>query len=201
MMFPYNNAKIPSFSPEEELGIQVTLEEILHKQIIRETTREATEFVSPIFIVKKPDGGTRLILNLKELNEFVKYEYFKMDGIKTIINIVTRNCFMATIDLKDAYYSVAISRLLQKFLKFKWKDKLYCFTCFPNGLGPCPRKFTKLNKVPITTLYFENVPLSGYIDDFFTKGDTCSVCEENIRKTMRLYDKLGFLPNCSDTKN
>ena len=50
----------------------------------------------------------------------------------------------------------------------------------------------KLNKVPITTLHFENVPLSGYIDDFFTKGDTFSICEENIHKTMRLYDKLGF---------
>ena len=117
-----HNAKNLSFSPEEEVEIQVILEEMLHKQIIRETTHESTEFVSPIFIVKKPDGGTRLILNLKELNEFVKYEHFKMDGIKTIINMVTRNCFMATIDLKDAYYSVAISRLFQKFLKFKWKD-------------------------------------------------------------------------------
>ena len=75
--------------------------------------------------------------------------------------MVTRNCFMTTIDLKDAYYSVAISRLFQKFLKFKWEDKLYCFTCFPNGLRPCPRKFTELNKAPITTLHFENVPLSG----------------------------------------
>ena len=42
-----------------------------------------------------------------------------MDGIKTIINMVTKNCFMATIDLKDAHYSVTISRLFQKFLKFK----------------------------------------------------------------------------------
>ena len=98
----------PSFSPEEEVEIQVILEEMLHKQIIRETTHESTEFVSPIFIVKKPDGGTRLILNLKELNEFVKYEHFKMDGIKTIINMVI---IMTTIDLKDAYYSAAISRL------------------------------------------------------------------------------------------
>ena len=81
---------------------------MLHKQIIGETTHESTEFVSPVFIVKKPDGGTRLILNLKELNEFVKYEHFKMDDIKTITNMVTRNCFMATIDLKDASYSVAI---------------------------------------------------------------------------------------------
>ena len=58
-----------------------------------------------------------------------------MDAIKSIINIVTRNCFMATIDLKSAYYSVSINRLFQKFLKSKWQDKVYCFTCFPNGLG------------------------------------------------------------------
>ena len=101
-------------------------------------------------------------------------------GIKTIINMVTRNCFMATTDLQDTYYSVSISRLLHKFLKFKWEDKLYSFTCFPNGPGSCPRKFTKLNKVPIITLHFENVPLSGYIDDFFTKGDTSTICEEGI---------------------
>ena len=118
-----------------------------------------------------------------------------MDGTKTIINMVTRNCFMGTIDLKDAYYSVAISRLSQTFLKFKWKDKLYCFTSFPNGLWSCPRKLTKLNKVPITTLHFENAPLSGYIDDFFTKGDTLSICKENINKTMHLYAKLGFVIN------
>ena len=79
---------------------------MLHKQIIRETTNETTEFVSPLFVVKK--GRTRLILNLKELNGFVKYEHFKMDGIKTIINMVI---IMTTIDLKDAYYSAAISRL------------------------------------------------------------------------------------------
>ena len=84
---------------------------MLHKQSTRETTHETTEFVSPIFIVKKPVGGTRLILNLKELNEFVKYEHFKMDDIKIIINMVIRNCFMATTDLKVAYYSVTISRL------------------------------------------------------------------------------------------
>ena len=96
--------------------------------------------------------------------------------------MVTRNCFMATIDLKDAYYSVAISRLFQKFLKFKCKDKLYCFLCFPNGLRTCPRKFTKLNKVPITTLHFENVPLSGYIDDFFPKGDTFQYVKKTYTK-------------------
>ena len=47
-----HNAKNPSFSPEEELEIQVILGEMLHEQIIRETTHESTEFVFPISIVK-----------------------------------------------------------------------------------------------------------------------------------------------------
>ena len=41
--------------------------------------------------------------------------------------------------------------------------------CFPNDLGSCPRKLAKINKMPITNLHFENVPLSGYIDDFLTR--------------------------------
>ena len=49
--------------------------------------------------------------------------------------------------------------------------------------------------MPVTTLHFENVPLSGYTDDFFMKGDTFSKYEENIHKTVRLYDKLGFVIN------
>ena len=131
-------AKNCIFSQEEEVEIQVILEEMLHKLIIREITHQSTEFVSSIFIVKNPDGGTRLNLNLKELYKFVKYGHFRMNGIKTIINIVTRNCFMTTIDLKDAYYKVSIRRLFPKYLNFKWKDKLCCFRCFSTGLGSCP---------------------------------------------------------------
>ena len=53
---------------------------MLCKRIIGETINESTEFISPILKVKKPDGETQLILNLKELNDFVKYEHFKMEG-------------------------------------------------------------------------------------------------------------------------
>ena len=45
-----HNAKHHGFSSEEEVWIQVNLEEMLHKRIIRETTHESTEFVSPIFM-------------------------------------------------------------------------------------------------------------------------------------------------------
>ena len=46
--------------------------------------------------------------------------------------------------------------------------------------------------MPIATFHFEIVPLRGYNDDRFTKEDTFSICEENLPKTRRLYNKLGF---------
>ena len=51
---------------------------------------------------------------------------------------------MASLDLKDAYYTVGVNPSHRKYLRFIWKNVLYQFTCLPNGLSSCPRKFTKL---------------------------------------------------------
>ena len=83
-----------------------------------------------------------MILNLKSLNQFVEYHHFKMDTIASAIEMVTPGCFMASIDLKDAYYSVSIANQDRKYLKVSWRNNLYQFTCFPNGLA-VPEKVYK----------------------------------------------------------
>ena len=51
------------------------------KGVISETTHCPGEYISTIFIRPKKDGGFRLILNLKNLNEHVEYQHFKMDTL------------------------------------------------------------------------------------------------------------------------
>uniref|UniRef100_A0A7M5V533 Reverse transcriptase domain-containing protein n=1 Tax=Clytia hemisphaerica TaxID=252671 RepID=A0A7M5V533_9CNID len=111
-------------------------------------------------------------MNLKILNEHIKFEHFKMSNIYSVLNMISKGCFMAKIDLKDAYYSVRIAKRYQKYLKFEFDNQLYQFTCFPNGLGPCPRKFTKIMKVPTSNLRKAGIPVCGYIDDLFTKSQS-----------------------------
>ena len=48
--------------------------------------------------------------------------------------MVKQHCFMASVDLKDAYYSVPIAEEDKKYLKFQWQGKLYKYVCFPNDL-------------------------------------------------------------------
>ena len=52
----------------------------------------------------KKDGTHRVILNLKDFNNCATYHHLKMDSLNTIVKLIDWNCFMATIDLKDAYY-------------------------------------------------------------------------------------------------
>ena len=161
-------------------------------KIIALTSHEAGEFLSPIFPVPKPEGKLRIILNLKKLNEYVEYHHFKMDNIKVVLANVTKGCFMASLDLKQAYHSVRIHNDYQKYLKFEWNGLLYEFTCYPNGLGPCPRKFTKLMKVPLSYLRERGHLIIGYIDDFFLQGRNKEKCQRSLLEAIRLLQRLGF---------
>ena len=87
-----------------------------------------------------------MILNLNDLNEQIEKHHFKMDSLWSAVRLMPPNCFMASIDLTDAYYSVPIANEHRKYLRFYWQGSLYEYTCLPNGLSPAPRYFTKLMK-------------------------------------------------------
>ena len=116
-----------------------------------------------------------------------------MDSVWTAIRFITPNCFTASIDLKDTYYSVPIAKPHQKYLKFEWNNMLFKFTCFPNGLAFCPRKFTKLVKPVFTTLQQLGHLSSGYIDDSWLMGPIWDYCAKNVVDTVKLLDTLGFV--------
>ena len=69
------------------------------------------------------------------------------DFISTIF--VRPGCFMASVDLKDAYYSVPIATEDRKYLKFEWQGSYFQYTCLPNGLACAPRLFTKNTKASL----------------------------------------------------
>ena len=75
-----------------------------------------------------------------------------MQTLHTILTLIQPNCYMATINLKDAYYSVKIDGNDTCFLKFFCNSTLLKFVALPNGLPPGPRKFTKLTKPPLVIL-------------------------------------------------
>ena len=132
-------------------------------KVIELSVHEPGEIISPIFTRLKSDNSLRIILNLKKMNESVEKLHFKMDSIQTVLGMRKKNCYMAKIDLKSAYYSLPVHDHYKKYLKFYWNKTLYAYTVLPNGLSCGPRYFTKLMKPVFATLQLKGHMLTSFI--------------------------------------
>ena len=97
-----------AFNEHEYPVVHQEIQKLIQKGVIMKVKYSPGQIVSGIFLLPKKDGNIRLILNLKSFNEFVTRHHFKMDSPQAIIKLVTPNCFMASIDMKDAYYSIPV---------------------------------------------------------------------------------------------
>ena len=103
-----------TFSPCENSIVNAEVNKLVNKGIITKVDHQAEQIVFNIFLCPKQDGTYQLILNLKKFNEKVVYHHFKMDSIHSIVKLVVQNCFMPSLDMKDAYYSIPIRAVDQK---------------------------------------------------------------------------------------
>ena len=112
---------IPVSKPQKQT-ISDEIQKLLQKEVINSCMREEGDFISSTFTREKRDGSCKTILNLKQLNKRIEYEHFKMESLQSILNIIRPNCWMASVDLKDAFYTFPIHPDHQKYLKFKWQE-------------------------------------------------------------------------------
>ena len=150
------------------------------------------DYFSPIFLREKKENKHRLILNLKELNRFTPHHHFKIYTLKSALNMTRKGCFIASIDLTDAYYSVPIKNSLQNFFAFQFQGKFYRYACLPNGLTSAPRLFTKIMNPVLSTLRKLGYNVMNYLDDVFICGDTFAEWRDVVLATENLLLKLRF---------
>ena len=93
------------------------------KRVITKVSPIPGQILSNVFLRPKKDGTHRLILNLKRFNESVSHYHFKMDSLSTITKLVSQNCYMVSVDMKDVYYSIPIRSSDRKFLRFIWEGE------------------------------------------------------------------------------
>ncbi|XP_069610839.1 zinc finger protein 850-like [Ranitomeya imitator] len=79
-------------------------------------------------------------------------------------------CFMAVLDLKDAYYHLLIHAEFQQYLRvvviMKGCIRHFQFTAMPFGLPMAPRVFTKLMLEVMAYVQLKDTLIVQYLDDF-----------------------------------
>ena len=184
----------------ESLSVNIEINKLVTNGVLKEVEHEEDEYISTIFLIPKPDNTYRMILNLKGLNNFVEYKHFKMEHLNHALFSISPNCYMGSIDLKDAYYTVPIHENYRKFMRFQWRGRVMEYQCLCFGLSSAPWVFTKLMKPIFATLRAKGYISVAYIDDSYLQGYTFEECESNINATAELLTKLGFIFNRENRK-
>ena len=154
-----------------------------------------TGFYSTYFTVPKKTGGVRPILNLKPFNQYLIKRKFKMETLQSVIAIMQPGNWLASVDLKDAYFHVPMARKYRKFLRFIINGVALQYTVTPFGLSPAPMLFTKIVLVLIAWLRSRGVHLHAYLDDILIIGNSPRETLDALTLTIQVFTCAGFIVN------
>lgn len=201
--------KIPFFKTPRFSGIRQTplagqfanvlLDEVsalLQKQAVEPVLENESEgFYSTYFLVPKRTGDLRPIINLKPINGLIVSPSFKMETLASVVHGLRRNDWMASIDLKDAYFHVPIHPDSRKFLRFCIQGRCYQYRVLPFGLSTSPRVFTKFLAPIMASLRLQGIRIFPYLDDLLFTAESKPLLLEHLQIALRFLTQAGFIVN------
>ena len=152
-------------------------------------------FYSTFFLVTKKTGDYRAVVNLRPLNQYLKTLHFKMDTMKTVLNLVKKGDWAFSVDLKDAYFHILIHPSHRKYLRFCIKGKAYQYRVLAFGPKTSPRVFTKVVAVVAAHLRMQSIRLAVYLDDWLALNAIRQMLLRDRKRILELLSQLGFLIN------
>ena len=152
-------------------------------------------FYSRLFLVEKVTGGWRHVINLSHLNGFVHQTPFKMETVAFVLLFVREGDFLASIDLKDAYFQIPVHQSSRKLLRFLSEGTVYQFKALCFGLSTAPQVFTKVFATVSAWAHSHGIRLLRYLDDWLVLASSEVEAKKNVQDLLLLCCSLGIVIN------
>ena len=171
-----------------------TFVKLRRKRVIERA--KIVRFQSRIFTVPKRDSQeARPILDLSILNSFIKCPSFKMLTLREIKMLLPKGFWTTSLDLKDGFWHVPVSRLKRSFLCFLWRNQFWQFRAMPFGLNVAPRIFTKLIAHVVKILAEAGIWCLPYLDDLLIIAASEEDCRLKTQQAIEILTSLGWILN------
>lgn len=184
-------AKGKKFEPKPSTSMSAQISNLIKLGVITPNKYEYG-FLSPIFLRDKPDGSHRLIFNLKNLNEFVYPQKFRLISLKKVAQIMSEREFMVKIDISNAYYHVPVRESHKRFLCLSYKNQIYTMNCLPFGLSSAPSIFAKITNWIASSLREKGIKVVVYLDDFLLMHQNADILTNQANWVYKFLSELGW---------
>ena len=115
--------------------VKQELDDLVAKNIIKPAPEEASDFVSPLVVVPKPNGKLRVCVDFTKLNKFVKRPVhpFKAPW-EAVSDISNGNKYFTCMDAASGYFQLELDEPSQKLTTFMTPWGRFQFLRAPMGL-------------------------------------------------------------------
>jgi len=118
-------------------------------------------YASPVVMVKKPDGSTRVCVDYRKLNKVTIFDPEPMPQAEEIFAKLAEDRFFSKFDLSKGYWQVPMRKEDQDVTTFVCHRGLFKFTVMPFGLVNAPATFSRIMR----RLLQDSRGLDNYLDD------------------------------------
>ncbi|KAA6362077.1 MAG: hypothetical protein EZS28_042396 [Streblomastix strix] len=156
------------FSGNEEQAEQMDqlIKEELEQGIIKVMNQQEILLWNRTFVIKKPGGGLRRIMDCRPLNTQLKSQHFTTNDLSKVLEIWKQNDWASLMDIKSAFNHVAVTGELEKYLAFTHRGVHYTQVGMPFGISIAPRTFAKTIQILIDRVRSKSpVRIINFADD------------------------------------
>lgn len=160
-----------------EDNVNKKLEQLLARDII-EVKNGPTTWVSPLVIVGKSSGETRICLDLRRVNEAVIRERFPMPVVDEYLAHLGKGKIWSKLDIREAFHQVELAPDSRDVTTFITSRGLFRFKRLPFGLVTAPEIFQRV----MEELLVDCEGTYWYLDDIIVEGVTKEAHDRNLKK-------------------
>ena len=178
------NKPVYRMSPAELEELKKQLADLLERGLIKPST---SPYASPIIFVKKKDGGFRLCIDYRALNNMTVKNKYPLPRIDDLLDRLHGAKYFTKMDMASGYHQVRLAEEDVYKSAFRTRYGHYEWTVLPFGMTNAPATFMRLMH-DIFMPYLDKWVII-YLDDILVFSETEEEHERHVETVLELLRK------------
>lgn len=175
--------------------VKEKLDKMVSENIIVPVT-EPTDWVNPIVVVPKSNGDIRICMDPRNLNKYVKREFFQIPTQDYLFSQLTGARYFTLLDASSAFLQIPLTYESSLLCTITTIFGRYRYLRLPYGLSAAPEIFQRfmhdtLSDIPGVIFYF---------DDILIFGNNEKEHNKNLSNVLRKIKSSGLTLNLEKSK-
>ncbi|UYV80704.1 hypothetical protein LAZ67_19001449, partial [Cordylochernes scorpioides] len=178
-------------SQKEAQEVDAQIDEWLKQGIIQKSN---SEYASPIVLVKKKNGKTRICVDYRKLNKETVKDRYPLPLIEDQIDKLQAARLFSTIDLKNGFFHIPVAEDSRKLTSFVVPNGQYEFLKTPFGLCNAPAKFQRF----INSIFAEEIQkgiVLTYLDDIVIPANDAEEALKRLKHVLKRAEEYELQIN------